>query len=136
MRIIFALFMLIAAAYVEAEQPYTGNNLISDCRYALDPEPGKFVEAGRCMGFVSGIVMANEAYSALIARRIGGGESQYQKLRSLCIPDGVTLGQMVRVVTKSIEDVPATSHYSAGVLALTALVRVFPCPAYGAAPAK
>jgi hypothetical protein len=61
--------------------------------------------AGRCSGIVETL--------------IGSG--------ALCLPEGVTFGQAIRVVVKYIDDRPARMHEHFTALALEALQAVWPC---------
>jgi hypothetical protein len=46
----------------------------------------------------------------------------------VCLPSGVTKGQVSAVVKKWLENNPATLHYGADGLILDALHQSFPCP--------
>ena len=46
-----------------------------------------------------------------------------------CIPDGVTNGQIVRILTKFIKDHPEKAHKQTRVLVIESLMDAFPCRA-------
>lgn len=45
----------------------------------------------------------------------------------ICIPDEVTLGQKIKVVTKYLEDHPEALHLDSTLLIKNALEKAFPC---------
>ncbi|HEX8443018.1 MAG TPA: Rap1a/Tai family immunity protein [Allosphingosinicella sp.] len=76
-------------------------------------------EAGlECASFVSGVVQG--AQESLQAR----GAKQY-----FCMPDGVTLGQSIDIVTKYLTANPESRHMSAASLIVVGLAKSLPCPA-------
>lgn len=46
----------------------------------------------------------------------------------LCIPQGVTQGQILDIVKREIRDHPESRHYTAASLIVVALAKSFPCP--------
>ena len=47
---------------------------------------------------------------------------------ALCIPQGVTLSQILDIVKLELRDHPESRHYTAASLVVVALAKAFPCP--------
>jgi hypothetical protein len=84
-------------------------------------------------GFLSG----NELYQKCTAEAVGksycvgyvtGIADVMQISKSLCVPDGVTVGQMVDVIVKYLRDHPEKRHYSVAAATFNTLSQTFPCP--------
>ena len=71
---------------------------------------------GECEGYIAGIHDATMAAVSL------GAKASY------CLPAGVEMSQMIRVVQKSLEDNPAQLHLPSSVLVGRAFSEAFPCP--------
>jgi hypothetical protein len=102
---------LIAAALVVASlsspvQAMTGNELKRNCG-----DTG--AKYGLCVGFVVGVVDG-----VLI-------DSPPDSI--ICVPDGVSHGQMKDIVLKYMNDNPANLHFPAALLVFFALGEAFPC---------
>lgn len=85
-----------------------GNSLLADCRAA----PNSFTH-GFCMGFTTAVASALSH----------GPVASYRA----CIPDGVTYGQLMEVVTLYITNNPQLRHTGAASLSASALQDAFPC---------
>ena len=83
----------------------TGNDLVAACTSA------KPLEYGMCVGYISGVVDG-----FLVADRA-----------TVCIPAGLTRGQLRDVVVAGIADSPRDSAQEGYVVTLLALSRAFPC---------
>jgi hypothetical protein len=110
-----AFAITVTAAPAADGGQYTGNELFPACRRFVDEKLNRdtvFLGAV-CAGIVSGTsYMGNLTETGLTC---------------LNIPDGVTLGQEVRVVVSYIEAHPAKMHESFRKLALEALRTAWPC---------
>ena len=73
-------------------------------------------EQGMCLGYVVGVV---DSFNTINAAK------GYKKV--FCIPPGVTSGQLVLVVKKSMQEHPETLHLPASAHTLSALTSAFPC---------
>lgn len=113
--------MLLVAALM-AEPCYavaksgTGNELLEHCRGLMQRAPVKNrVEAfgqGQCAGVVWALTTTGEALGRL----------------SSCLPEGVNMGQGLRVVVKFLDEHPERTHEDFVLLAATALHEAWPCP--------
>jgi hypothetical protein len=112
------LFSGIAQAQTQDEDVNDGNFLLVSCHLgvrSLDrtekeaPGPADAFRAGYCMGLVAGVA------------------SVAQQSSHICPLHGVGNGQMVRVVTKFLEDRPKALHLPGFVLVEMALGDAFPC---------
>jgi hypothetical protein len=108
--------LLLGAAALAATLPAhagfdTGNRLFEDC------SAENYFNRGYCGGYVTGIVDMLEALSArgVIPKN------------TLCIPEGVTKGQLADVVKKYLGEHPERRHLDAGGLVPEALTASFPC---------
>lgn len=84
----------------------TGNSVAGVCL------PTSQSPSGPCIAYVGGVVDG-----------MLWGEPSY-----LCLPEGVTQGQLAAVVAKFLEDHPERMHLNAPVLIADALQGAFPCP--------
>ena len=69
-----------------------------------------------CLGYIVGVV---DSFNTTYALK---GED-----RVFCIPPGVTSGQLVLVLKKSMQEHPETLHLPASAHTLSALTAAFPC---------
>lgn len=83
----------------------TGNELYYDCVSSSD------YDQTRCLAYISGV-----------ADGIGLSDSL-----GLCVPTGVTYGQIQDVIVKFLGDRPEGRHYSASFLIYTALFDAYGC---------
>ena len=104
-----------------AEGPMNGTRLLETCREALKENPQNAYRAGYCMAFVDGTLRGWEA-----GAYVRDGSPNY------CLPPTTTLGQLVSVVSKYVEDNPSALAGRAELLVITAVQKAFPCaPAEG-----
>jgi hypothetical protein len=73
-------------------------------------------EKGMCLGYIVGVVDSFNTTHAV------SGEK-----RVFCIPPGVTSGQLVLVLKKSMQEHPETLRLPASAHTLSALTAAFPC---------
>jgi hypothetical protein len=93
-----------------------GNTLLEECRTAQSYFSGQrksldTLIAPNCMAYVAGI-------SDMLDDLAGDKR---------CVPDGVTVGQLVDVVVRYLEQKPEIRHTSAAALAMTAIRNTW-CP--------
>jgi|14_taG_2_1085336.scaffolds.fasta_scaffold186062_1 hypothetical protein len=86
----------------------SGNNLLKQCKVDVG------LEKVTCLGYVTGVV------DVLLARRP-------LTTFEVCIPDGVSKGQIVAIVVKWLEDHPERRHFLAAGEIFYSLGAVFPC---------
>jgi len=77
--------------------------------------------AGFCRGFIDAVLDMNNL--ALITARLNGVKSG----SPICIPEGVKMGQVLKVVMKYIDDHPEQLHLPARNLVLDSVANAFPC---------
>lgn len=124
MRVLILLLLLVGVmGKANAEYFTKVGDLLRYCQTHVDSDHRDLWEhaqeaelASQCSGYVKGIVDAEDALNSW-----GYTEKHY------CLPPKVTTQQLVRVVVKSIEEVPEYHHMSAGRFVLTALHAAFPC---------
>jgi len=88
----------------------TGNEFLADCNSS---EP--FLQ-GTCAG---SIAFARDMHNTWV--------SQGFLSERICSPEGVTRGQLRRVVLKYMEEYPERLHNSSSSIVLHALTQAFPC---------
>jgi hypothetical protein len=66
------------------------------------------------------------AIATVAAYGLKSATEQNLKMR-ICIPDGVTNGQLEKVVLKYLRDNPATLHIASAYLTAAAIQEAFPC---------
>lgn len=104
---VVAIAVLFAQSSLAAEDGITGNLLYSQC----DSK-----EQTTCVIFMAGL-LAGVEYGAM---------STNGKL-PFCRPVGSTVGQMSDLFVKTLRDDPASRHLPAGVIAIRALTKAYPC---------
>jgi hypothetical protein len=122
--VIILLLALVLTANVkiiwsEEGDPHTGHVLLRKCKAAIEDltEDQRIADAGQCTGYVHGI----EEMLRFIEIRYGLTDSLF------CVPKGVNLGQMARVVVKYLEDHPERLHETDINLVVDAFKLAFPC---------
>jgi hypothetical protein len=101
---------ILVALTVPASAQGSANEMLSGCKGLISEKTPPLREAlrqGRCAGYVAGLVYARSVF--------------------LCVPEGATPEQGVRVVIKYIEARPERMHEPFGKLALEALEEAWPC---------
>jgi hypothetical protein len=124
-KLLAALVLCVYSGFLAAAQD--GNQLLSQCKTALligDPENHLFdetksIDAGFCMGLMWGFLDLNSRYEGFL---------KHTPIAPIfCIPDGVTIRQLMAVAVKSLEASPEALHESGGLLATYAFMDAFPC---------
>lgn len=95
---------MTAGAQERSGQYWTGNKLLRDCE-----KPQGDIGHAFCMGYVTAVADAN------------------RHDKDICIPQGVTIGQLVAVATQSLRNFPTTRHMDADVLLQAAFGVAWPC---------
>jgi Rap1a immunity proteins len=85
----------------------SANIMMPHCHDALSDGVGDRFAAGMCLGMIVGI--------------------EYLRKGGSCAPEGITQGQMLRVVVQYIDARPARLHEDFKLLALEALNAAWPC---------
>ena len=99
----------------------TANYLLSTCKLAIlaaDPatrptdfDYQKAVDSNYCLGYIQGFKEANAL----------------TPIPNFCVPDAVTLGQLIKVVVKYMDEHPEELHLLSGLVVREALQKAFPC---------
>jgi hypothetical protein len=105
---VFGLFMTVSMGTQGAWT--SGGQLLEAC------EKEDFFSKGDCFGYISGTL---DSYEMAAGRK--GFTIRH------CIPEGVTKGQMKKIVMKYLNENPEKLHFTASSLVLTGLREAFPC---------
>ena len=103
--------MLLLSAQSQAGAYYDGGKLLQLC------ESDSAGEYNTCIGYVTGI----DDYQTTLLNWSDLDEPLF------CPPDGVTSGQLVKIVTKRLNEHPEKLHLSASGSVANALAQAFPC---------
>jgi hypothetical protein len=111
-----------------AEDRNSANYIMQGCRDVVTGKraPLTVTDSARCMGIIEGISFMG----GMVKLGLEFGpmpDPRWQGLVCLDIPDGVTTGQMVRVVVAYIDAQLARMHEEFNLLALEALRDAWPC---------
>ena len=101
--------MLLLSAQSQAAF-YTGSDLLQRC------ESDSAVRYGACLGYIMAVVDVRENLAWL---------EVFPK--TICAPESASSGQLVKVVTKYLNENPEQLHNSAGGSVQNALFSAFPC---------
>jgi uncharacterized protein YoaH (UPF0181 family) len=133
MRVLLALVILLArvshAQQIGFDWKGDGNSLLQSCDLYVQAADGKPISSGDavqgsfCTGYLTGILDFDITLSHLENDKSGSKGV----IRHICVPDGVSTGQAVRIVVKWLRNNPERLHYPASVLALAGLRDAFPC---------
>ena len=111
--------VLVAGDAFGGEVYKNGNELLAHCT-AERKQPMSstdYMDDAHCVGYLTAI---HDGY----ATWRGWGDISSDQY---CMPDGVTVGQLGRIVVKWLEANPEHLHYSAGTSVLNAYQEAFPC---------
>lgn len=117
-RFIVAPLLMLSVIGVANAKSGDGNELLTACQASVqtmgnpDSVPDYYI--GYCQGLVRGML------------DVTSGESNQPLLRS-CVPEGVTVGQATRIVTRYLQQHPEELHLSDTNLALMAIKAAYPC---------
>ena len=113
MRRLMLITLMAFPLYGNAADFESGNTLKSSCNAAED----EYFSTGRCGGYITGIVDSLNTIEPTDA--ISGFR--------FCIPEGVTIGQLVDVWEKWSSEHPELMHVDAASLVASAMADAFPC---------
>ena len=114
-----ASLALAASASPAAEGAIDTPRLLSYCDEAVKDTPDvNAFRAGYCLAFVEGVLRGWEAGAYVRDAPV-----------NYCMPSGVTLAQIVRVIVKSLRDNPAEMRGRAEVSVISAVQKAYPCTA-------
>ncbi|PMZ76949.1 Rap1a/Tai family immunity protein [Pseudomonas sp. FW305-70] len=112
--------MLGSGAVIAATPRYDGNELLGQCQQYIRAADGEAsfnqVDAGVCAGYVQGVESTVGFYSDDLANDA-----------KFCVPNGVTNGQLVRIVVKYLKDNPKQLNLTRTGLVWSALKDAYPC---------
>jgi predicted component of type VI protein secretion system len=91
-----------------------GNGLLAECT-AREADNLYYQKNARCMAYISAISDAHDTF-------VGWGNMEPK----FCLPEGVTRGQLKKIVVKDLNENPADLHLTAGSLVSSALYGAFP----------
>ena len=115
LSLLSALFFFLAFSPAWAAD---GNHLLQKCKATelKHTTPSEDIDWGYCMGTVHGVGSTIRDLGSFLPPNL-----------RICIPDGVTTGQNVKVVLKYLKDNPEQLHRDDTVLIHFALRKAFPC---------
>jgi hypothetical protein len=151
MRTLLLIVGLVCATYANAKTNgtgtfYTGDELLESCEGEK-----RSAEFGFCIAYIGGVhdmtaftaqqYLFAKTFSDQIAELVEDSEEYDQELPdresdffrsknftpAACIPSTAKLGQLMRVVTKYLEEHPEQLHLAAAGLVYNALIEAFPC---------
>lgn len=108
MQAIAAASLFFAATAAHGERT-TGSNLQAYCAEAGTVRSGTY-GSGLCHGYITGVFEAVRAF-----------------LDTVCLPEGVTRNQILRVVERYLENNPEALQQRAVALTTSALMKEWPC---------
>jgi hypothetical protein len=122
--ITLALFVLLHATAGAAD----GNKLLTNCNAAIAIIDSPNIAndsfgAGLCIGLMQGIRDTASIYQSHLIENLNVD----RKKVPMCIPTGVSNGQLARVVVKHLRDHPEQLHMHDSFLAMNALMKTFHC---------
>ena len=109
-----------------------GNDLLDACRDAdKGPDEMKTQDQLRrsmmCLGYITGVTDGIKV-ATQVNERVNGKPLNLGEWGGMfCIPDGVKVGQMLRVVVKYLRDHPEELHNDSAELVVAAFLTAFPC---------
>jgi len=112
---IVLLFSSGQAKGVDVSAYMFANDLLEYCEAQIS-ETGSVAKGNACAGYIMGIV---DLYRSLVVL----GHTQ----RLWCHPEKVHSNQLVRIVTKYLQEHPEDLHRPASTLVVNALIKAFPC---------
>ncbi len=95
----------------DAAMTGTGNELLETCK-----NESSMFSSGACLGFVQGVT------EGLLLQA-----GTFKQKPLVCLPEGVTFGQMRDVVVKYLSEHPELRHYTGAQLTVLALANAWKC---------
>jgi len=118
MKYLLMIVLLFSFGQASAAIPsYKGGNDLLEYCYEIETASdfGTF-NAGMCAGYILGAIDADRSLGS-----VWGVTAIY------CVPDGVTVGQLVKIVRKYLLEYPEELHQVAAGLVIVAIAEVYPC---------
>ncbi len=115
MKYLLMIVLLFSFNQAAALSFRSGNQLLEECEAYLS-ETGSAASGNTCFGFVTGIVDAHDNFT-----------SWEVMLTLWCPPDKMSTTQLIRIVTKHLQEHPESLHETAAGEVVVALVAAFPC---------
>ena len=116
MKYLLTIVLLFTFSQVVVAAFYSGNEMLKMCEAYLS-ETGSAADGNICVGYVVGIHDGHFTFSVRADMK-----------KTICLPDSSVDGsQLVRVVTKHLQEHPEDLHYTAASLITNALQQAFPC---------
>jgi hypothetical protein len=94
----------------------TGNDLVASCSATSE------FESGACIGFIQGVI--NGFNSGTTVQHVRSVEQH--AVFDLCVPNGVTNGQLTKVVLAYTDKHPEQLHYPADIIVTKAIGEAWP----------
>jgi len=113
--VVFALVMT-ASMGVQGESLDTGDSFETGSSILETCESEVWYNKGYCSGYIIGVSDTADTLALWDGSPV-----------LICIPDGVTAGQLWKVVVKYLNENPEKLHFAADSLVLAALEGAFPC---------
>jgi len=95
-----------------------GNKLLNACEAQIKGESDQYIVAIACVVYILGVV---DSHNTLSDSAWEGFEMKF------CLPESIDGGQLVRVVTKYLQENPKHLHLGASDMVLNSLSAAFPC---------
>ena len=109
------MIVLLFSSNQAAAGFFSGSELLERCEARLS-ETGNTARGNTCFGFVVGISDSHDNFT------------MWGKMSPLwCSPDNVGTDQLIRIVTKYLQEHPESLHLEASSLVSNALNFAFPC---------
>ena len=120
--IIFYLLILGTFIPLHAQETWTGNKILRECKLAPPTEDAsELVKWFSCVSYLQGL---NDAYNLFAAKGNALGLTPL-----ICPPsEGVPTDQLIRVVRKFLEANPERLHSTGRLLVFGAIRSAWPCP--------
>jgi hypothetical protein len=112
MRVLISLFLIILSSESFGD-PISGNQLYDELKEWKNSEKTQtpsLYKMGRSLGYIQGLT-----------------EMDSLEGKSMCVPSGVTNGQIMDVILNFLEKYPENRHKSAAILSSFAIWEAFPC---------
>jgi hypothetical protein len=124
LSVLFVFFFALFGSQANAKSTnyvFTGNDMYESCSHALKglDKTGEYDDHrfGVCAGYISGIV---DFHTVLTTVELLPDDL-------FCLPEGITTAQVIRDVTRYLENNPGKRHELAAYLVIRALLEAYPC---------
>ncbi len=113
MKYLLMIVLLCTVSQVRATF-VSGNTLLEWCEAYINETSA--AKGNNCAVYIEGISDIQSTYA-------GWGKMK----KSFCTPESANISQLVRVVTKHMQEYPEDLHLSASSMVANALIKAFPC---------